>query len=283
MLTNLAELNLATGEKLTVKLLTCPEAGYAVDVVRFFLEHKPDWVRRIMRQQLRGDYATCRTDKYFVGEIDGRIAGALYYGFAASGVGSFAHVYTSSEHRKKGIARALTAAFIDDFKSAPVKVILSGTGTPWVAEFYKKFGFAPGPSKGSLILMKHELEKTFEEYIDWYFQRNGSITVRLGGMKYDNDAGILAYACQMRGVALQGDQASVIRFHADAVLQAEDGPGVLTVAENANGHLVGWAFGRDTFSQDEGGRILNCQFHPNYLKDEKRFISESVELIHAVN
>ena len=284
MLQTLGEVSLASGEKMTVKLVMPPEWDYAGKVVRF-LDHKPDPSRRGIRQRLRGDYAAYCTDKYFIGEIDGRIAGQLWYGYSTSGVGNFGHVYTVPEHRRKGITNVLLPFFLDDFHASPVKAVLCGTGTPWVADTYKKCGFQPiGLESGSLILLKKEWGENFEEFSKWYFPKEPGMSVVTGTMEYRHDADLmLRHALRMRGRSSQRvAMSSMVRSYEDALFRAEDGQGVLTTAVTGDGHVAGWAFGLNTGSSQEiRSKIFDYEFLPDYSPDgERRFIAESLKLMH---
>lgn len=59
-------------------LVECPAEEYAEPLLHF-LEHKGDNTARDMKQRLRGDYVAVSLDRWFVGEIDGRIASQMGY------------------------------------------------------------------------------------------------------------------------------------------------------------------------------------------------------------
>ncbi len=284
MLERLGEVSLVSGDKMTVMLVTPPEWEYAEKVGRF-LDHKSDTSGRGIRQRLRGDYSTYCTDKYFIGEIDGHIAGQLWYGYSESGIGNFGHVYTAPEHRKKGVTNALLPFFLESFNAAPVKAVMCGTGTPWVAEIYIKFGFQrvySDPGSGALILLKKEWGKNFEEFYKWYFPKGKSISVVTGSMKYRHDADLmLSHALQMRRrVSRRVGMSSIIRSCEDALHRAEDGQGVVTAAVTGEGHVAGWAFCLNTGSSQEiGSKIFDYEFNPDYSESESSFMSGTLELI----
>ena len=285
MIETLGTVLLRSGESLAVKLLVPPEEGHA-ERLAHFLEHKGDMSRRSILQRLRGKYAASCGDRYFFGEIDGKIAGQLWYGYANSGTGiaNFGHVYTEPEHRRKGIARELMKFFLEDFHAGPARIALCGTGTPWVARIYFHFGFQPvveGADRGALILIKEGCGEDFRAVEAEYFLPGQALAVRTGDVSQRHDIDkLLSAALMVRNMSSRRvAMASLVRSYEDAIFRVEDGQGLVTVATTPGNHTMGWAFILNTGSRLETNtRIFDYEIHPNYADAARQFIEGSLAL-----
>ena len=285
MIGELGTAKLRTGETLVMKLVTAPAAEYAEKLVHF-LEHKAGDSRRSIVQRLRGDYAAFCCDKYFIGEIDGRIAGQIWYGYATTGTGiaNFGHVYTEPDHRKKGITEELMKVFLDDFSKSPVRAALCGTGTPWVASIYFKYGFQAvreNATSGMLILLNKDCGGNFNEFEAEYFRPGQEIVTLPGTMEHRHDVDeMLKGALDIRGMqAKRLSVSTAINSYQSAYFMAEDGQGVLSVAKATGGSVVGWSFCLNPASRWEGdAKVFDFEIHPNYVNMTERFVRESLGL-----
>jgi len=288
MVHELRQVTLRNGEAMSVKLVIPPASDYADKLVHF-LEHKGDGALRSIRQRLRGDYAGICVDKYFVGEIAGRIAGQLWYGYARSGTGiaNFGHVYTEPEHRKKGITHELMAAFREDLDASPVRAVLCGTGRPWVAAIYAKYGFRPvleGAPAGALALLTKTAPASFAAFEEEYFRAGQAVSVVPGTMAHRHDVDkLLKDAFLIRGEPRQRlAMASHVDSFRTACFMVEDDRGLTTVAKTANGAVVGWSFLLNTGSRAErNAPTFDFEIHPNHAGAAPLLIRESLNLAAA--
>ncbi|MCD6359581.1 MAG: GNAT family N-acetyltransferase [Armatimonadetes bacterium] len=274
MTTSLGSVTLRGGERMTIKRIECPAEDYA-EPLAHFLEHKGDHTFRDLTRRLRGDYAEVSLDRWFVGELDGRIVSQMGYMLARDtlDVGVFGHVYTEPEHRGKGAASVLMQALMDDFNAGPGQALLCGTGSESAARIYARHGFvALDPARapvGPLAYIKPDFAADFEELQQIFFEAGHDTHVRPAHMgdraKVDK---VLAQADAVRAMAGEWHRCHLAAQWSDFVhmYQAvEDGRGPLDVLETEARHVVGYAFAFDTGSPMEAGsRTLDLLVHPNY-------------------
>ena len=301
---DLKNVTLRTGEEMRIKLVTPPAGEYAEKLLHF-LEHKPDWVRRNIKQQLSGMYDKDCVNKYFIGEIGGRIAGHVWYGYAnrGAGIANFGEVYTEPEHRKKGVIAELMKVFKENFGNSPAKAALCTAGANWVTAIYFKAGFQaviPGAERGPLILIKKGCGKDFEEFERAYYAPGREISIGLGSMKHRHDVDtLLRFSTILRRGRESGDpmkyafvpgaslarrvgMAYSVTNYMDAVFKTEDGRGIVTVAAAKTGQVVGWTFFLHTGSEFEPeGKVFDFELHPSYAGSGPVLVRESLRLARA--
>ncbi|MEW6357155.1 MAG: GNAT family N-acetyltransferase [Planctomycetota bacterium] len=297
----LSEVGLKNGEKMVVKMVTPPAGEYADKLLHFF-EHKRDVTFRNIRQRLRGDYTTYCIDRYFVGEIGGRIAGQVWYGYSNSGTGvaNFGEVYTEPEHRNKGVLTELMKVFAQNFTNSPARAALCTAGAGQAAATYCKFGFQPviaGADRGPHILVKQRIAANFSEFERAYYTPGQEISVSIGSMKHRHDIDtLLRFSTILRRGAEHGDplkyssasgaslamrvgMATHVANYMDACFQAEDGRGMVTVAATGKGNVVGWSFFLNTGSEmEQQSKVFDFELHPTYAGSASTLIKESLRL-----
>ncbi|MDD5697399.1 MAG: GNAT family N-acetyltransferase [Victivallaceae bacterium] len=284
MITELGTVKLKTGENLSVKCVEPPEAVYN-EKLRRFLEHKGDSSMRDICERLNGNYTEFCIDKYFTGEIAGNIAAQMWYGISLkTGMGNFGHVYTEPEHRKKGIVNELMGFLIEDFQNSPGKALFCGTGSPWIADIYRKYGFQlikQGADYGPMVLTKQNYAENFNELEKKYFAPDLSFTVRIAdpGDQFDCDK-VLGYSKGIRELASPRIFLSAqIPTFMEAMFRVKDKKGLVTVAETSIGSIVGWSFVLNLGSPDEQeAKVFDFMIHPNYSKQAEQFIKQSTQL-----
>ncbi|MDD5698042.1 MAG: GNAT family N-acetyltransferase [Victivallaceae bacterium] len=284
MITNLGMVKLKTQEDLIVKRIEPPEAVYN-EKLRRFLEHKGDSSMRDICERLNGNYTEFCIDKYFTGEIAGSIAAQMWYGISLkTGMGNFGHVYTEPEHRKKGIVNELMGFLIEDFQNSPGKALFCGTGSPWVADIYRKYGFQlikKGTGYGPMVLTKQNHARNFSELEKKYFAPDLSFTVRIAdpGDQFDCDK-VLGYSKGIRELASPRIFLSAqIPTFMEAMFRVKDKKGLVTVAETSIGSIVGWSFVLNLGSPDEQeAKVFDFMIHPGYSKEAGQFIEQSIQL-----
>lgn len=268
MLTHLGTVKLKKGEDLKVLLLMPLESGYSEKLLHF-LEHKGEKSFRCIRQRLAGKYKLFATDKYFLGEVNGKLAGQVWYGYSEPGTGiaNFGHVYTEPEHRGKGIANRLMEFFVADFWGGPARAALCTAGS-LAARIYLKFGFKPirqGADCGPLILLKDRAD--FRALANDYFAPGRPFDILPGDMRYRHDIDlVLKNELALRGASAQRlGKAFSVSSYQDACFLAEDGRGAAAVAATCEHQALGWSFVASVGAPEESGSpVFDFEAHPNY-------------------
>jgi len=247
-----ADVKLKNGETMNMKLVSPPVGEYAEKIIRF-LEHAPDHTRRFIRQVLRGDYEDCCVNNFYVGELDGKIAGLYWCGYsrARTGVASF-HVYTHPGYRDKGLNETMIAMFRGGFSWLYGCAAFYDCDSGQIAKICFENSFQPvipGADKGPLALMKKKYDRdtggavymgSFGEFEKNYYQPSGKISVNLGSMgdRYDIDTLLRSSNILHKktgtaggaGMAPRVGLAALVPDYMRAIFMVEDGKGVVTVA-----------------------------------------------------
>lgn len=283
MLTTLGAVKLRSGKEMTMYLMEPPGEAFGERLLEF-LRHKHDDSLRAIQQRVRGQYVDHAVDRYFVGEVDGRFVGHVWYGLprGGTGVGNFGHVYTDPEWRGEGIATELCRVLVDHFNADPEgKALLCSAGAK-AGRIYRKFGFQfipPTAESGSMALMKGE---TFDELESRTFAPGRATTVRLGhiGDRHDIDRlldfspGWIAARKRWHFLGL----ASQVPTFIAALHMVEDGRGIVTVLQTEDGSIVGWAFALRLGAAVETTVTADFAVHPHYLSEGPRLLRETVGL-----
>ncbi len=126
---------LKTGEQLTIKVVEPPFPEYAGEV--------GCWWTAVRDELLGGELNSWLYTPYFVGEIDGRVAGYISYLTPSDtrDVGLVEFVSTTEEHRRKGVASALMAQLTEHFRAEGGIALYLCTGNPHAGGLYEKSGF----------------------------------------------------------------------------------------------------------------------------------------------
>ncbi|OGV62187.1 MAG: hypothetical protein A3K19_01360 [Lentisphaerae bacterium RIFOXYB12_FULL_65_16] len=297
---DLGEVDLKSGERMKVRLVSPPAPEYA-ERLGHFLAHKPDWAVRKIRKQLNGDYGKECVDKFFVGEIDGRLAGHVWYGYAVAGSGTanFGEVYTAPEHRRKGVADELIRFLVEDFHASPARLALCTAGEV-ATRIYAKHGFrtvVPDANRGPLILPKRRFGNSFAESADAYYRPGQPVSVVPGSIKHRHDIDCMLRfthilrrgtdaESRLRGVGFTGASladrvgpAWHVPNYMDACFQVDDGRGFLTIAALPEGRAAGWAFVlRRESPLEAGSYTFDFELHPTYLAAAPQLIRDTLEM-----
>ena len=274
MVSELGAVELRSGERMTVKAVECPAGEYA-ERLTIFLEHKGDVSLRDMRKRLRGDYAERTLDRFFTGELEGRIISQMGYMLARDtlDVGVFGHVYTEPEHRGKGAASALMETCMNDFNAGPGQALFCGTGSPSAQRMYASHGFVPLYPESAPIgpqgYIKPTLAADFAELQRMFFGSARPAHIRMAHMgdraKVDK---VLHQSGAVRAMSDTWHRVFLAAAYPDFVpiYQAvEDGKGIFAVLETDERHVVGYAFALAAGSQAEAhSKVLDFLVHPNY-------------------
>lgn len=297
---DMKEVVLKTGEQLQIKMVTPPAGEYTEKILRF-LEHKSDLSLRSIRQRLRGDYVGDCVDKYFVGEIEGRIVGQVWYGYSNSGIGiaNFGEVYTEPEFRRRGIFTELMKVAQKDFSNAPVVAAFCTAVFEQVTSIFCRFGFQPiiqGVNYGPLALIKSGFGENFEAFTQVYYAPGKRVfSVSPGSMKHQYDIDTLLHfsfllkriqeeSTPMKYIFSSGASISRrvcmsahVTNYMDAYFGVEDGRGLVTVVTIENGNVIGWAFFLNTGSDfEQESKVFDFENHPGYPDSANRLVHNSL-------
>ena len=284
----LNELQLPSGETMLIVRITAPDNEFD-GRINELLAYTGDLYTRDIRQRLAGKYQDVCVDKYFLGVIDGEVAGNIYYGYPAAGsrIGNFGHVYTALKHRKKGVTTHLMNYFLDDFHSSPAKLLLCATGTPWVASFYLKYGFqliTPNADCGPLALFNESNQTKYSDFAEFaaeYFATTDNFEIKEGTMAevFDIDK-MLAYELILHNeppmrVALN----YAVQSYREAIFKSEDGHGFTVVAKTKNNSVPAWGYFLNLASEyEEHSRIFDFFIHPAFKAQTSNFVANSLRL-----
>ncbi len=96
------------------------------------------------RKILRGDYVAHSRDRFFVGKIDGEVAGSILLNTPRDepDVGLTLQVLTKARHRNKGVVSHLLKTMVDVFVEEGGVMLYLPTNGPIAARAYRKVGFA---------------------------------------------------------------------------------------------------------------------------------------------
>lgn len=275
----MAEKKLATGELARVVLIVPPEE----DGLRGMYEVSAEWRHYYNRAMIEG-HDQFIEDRVFIAEVDDVPAARLWYGWSKRSFrGNFGNIFTNYAHRKRGLLNFLLECFKEDFDASPAQMLCCHA-SGWRIPVYEKFGLnvlhgnkesdAMGivkPELGSCKLLLNRL------YADCTVAklRDGDC-----GDQFDCDK-CLAYTDAMWGHArpfvFAGDQNGDYMTSLNRVLEKK---GVIAVAENAAGAIVGYA--AVIVNPSWTAAFLNWRIHPNVnRKDVVSMVKYTVEKYRA--
>ncbi len=285
MLIELDWVTLKSGEKMRVCLLK-PPADDLLDPLKAFFQHYPEQPRRDIFQRFRGDYAGVCEDFYFIGLIDGQIAGVLWYGYARDfpDIANFGNVYTSPLHRKKNITNILMTYFAENFKAGKARAAFCTCSNPWIVSIYARHGFKPvlpGAEVGFLMLANHGVTDDFTRFTDDYYAGGpgANLAVVPGDIRQRHPIDTLFCFYKYLRPELFKPRvglSSIVWNYQYALHRVEDGRGKLFAATTDDGRVAGWAFCLNPVSpleQDIG--ILDYEIHPKFADFAPTLIKEA--------
>ncbi len=288
MIETLGNVTLKTGERLTVKLMQPPEPEYGQLLCRF-LRHKPDSDFRAIRQRLEGRYVEHCVDRYFTGEIRGRLVAQVWYGYGrgGAGIGNFGHTYTAPQFRRRGIMKELLCFLLEDFAKSDATALLC-TGDAPASAYYEKIGFEfidDGPRTGHdpMALIKKSHAVDFRELDERYFAAGSGVTVHPGTMRERHDCDRMMDFSpglgRIRELWGRTFAAACVPTYIEALYMVEDGRGLLTVCETSSQRIVGYGLAVNIGSPFEPCvSVFDFLIHPNYFAAIDRLVSETVTL-----
>ena len=231
--------------------------------------------RAYLSDTMDGAYYPDIVDHWFFAEINGEIAGRIWFAYSAKSLrGNFGHVLTEEKFRQRGIMTELLKYCMEEIKRAPVKILTCATGNRFAAASYKKVGFYSvyGTETGVLCYSK---ERTFLEEAEAVFRPGKMKEVRPGRItdQFDCDK-FLAYTPEIhkRTFPHYGGPAAAIEEFRSIYQESLGGRGVVVTALNEAGACCGYAFG----ILYHGMPIVDFMLHPAYLDDGEKLVSAAI-------
>jgi len=255
------DVKLKTGEDLEVGILRAPDNEFAAHILKFIGHKPPYWLEHVdlALQGKTGDLENV----FYLGRIGGSLAGIMMTA-EYRGVGVFGHVFTTPEHRRKGICSVILDACMADFRRRGGRALLLGTGYDSPAyHIYSSFGFrSVVPRSGFMI---NRVEKDFEER---YYRRCGVWVCDLAWRDWPR---LHALSAVTTGAYVRSVSRGIFKgssWEAPFLLLkhdlANDPSRVARVLESEEGAVVGLA----TLEPDPRSaghvRLLDLFIHPNF-------------------
>ncbi len=279
MKTVIAEKKLATGEGARVVLIVPPEE----DGLRGMYEVSAEWKHYYNRAMIEG-HDQFIEDRVFIAEVEGVPAARLWYGWSKRTLrGNYGNIFTNYAHRKRGLLNFLLECFKADFDASPAQMLCCHA-SGWRIPVYEKFGFHVlhgNVENDAMGIVKPEFGSC-RQLMNRLYADCTVAKLRDGdcGDQFDCDK-CLVYTDAMwrrtRPFVFAGDQNSDYMTSLNRVLEKK---GVIAVAENAAGAIVGYASA--IVNPSWTGAFLNWRNHPNVnRKDVVSLLKYTIERYRA--
>ena len=214
-------------------------------------------------------------DHLFLAEIDGEIAGRIWFAYSAKSLrGNFGNVLTEEKFRKRGIMSELMKSCMEEINRSPVRTLTCATGSKFAAASYKKHGFYSvyGTETGVLCYSKGD---SFLIETEKVFHPGRIKEIRPGriGDQFDCDK-FLAYSPEIRKRTYPyfGGPAASIEDFRSAYQESLGGRGVVFTALNEENECCGFAFG----ILYHGMPVVDFMLHPAYIDDGSKLLTATI-------
>ena len=282
----LAERKLENGERLTVLHWCSPETApekYKNYLLRSFgsENYKRNFYaigawRAYCSDAADGVYYPEVTDHFFFAEVDGKIAGRVWFAYSGKSLhGNFGNVLTEEKFRKRGIMSELMKHCMAEIRRSPAKMLCCATGNKFAAATYVKCGFQLiyGGETGQLCFIR---EGSFLSEAKRVFSGSRIAEIRPGriGDQFDCDK-FLAYVPEVlkREYPFRAGPAAQVDDFRSAYQEALGGRAVIFTALNELDECCGYAFA----VLMHGMPVLDFTVHPAYLGDADRLVRTAAQ------
>jgi len=267
MLELLETVGLKDGRKMSIRRFTPPEQEYA-DGFKHFMRYLGDENTRSVGSRSDGKYADCSIDRYCTGEIDGRIAGQVWYGWGRHErpAANFGQVYVDRDYRGLGVTNILMKYLHEDFKTSPVIGAMCTCSVPWIRDIYKPYGFHQTyPDSPRLYCPGPGSPFEFKDLAEQYYRSGFALRVVPGTMEYRHEIDcLLKFTLELKKkTVLRSFAASAVTSYQDALFKQEDNRGRIFVVLTLDGRCVGWTFCLAPLP-DASSFFLDYEIHPDY-------------------
>lgn len=137
--------NLKNGETLTCRIVDDPDDTDATRIVSLLVHKGGHWQRHF--DEWLDSNIKRLTTRFYIGTIGDDIVGNIMV-ISFRGLGLMGHVYTSPDHRRKGICDVLMDFHMDDFRDHNGTALFLNTGfesPPY--QIYERHGYLPVPGR----------------------------------------------------------------------------------------------------------------------------------------
>ena len=253
---------LPSGGTLTIRVLE-PPLGDDAEQIHY------SW-RDVRDAVVSGRLADTSLDRFFVAEVDGAFAGSMMYATPRDtrDVAVLEFVWTEPQFRRRGIARALLAYLLDDFRKGGGASMYLCTTNPHAYALYAQQGFRSLVGDGMRYLAPGH-----EDFDRQYFAYAGPATVRPA--TWGDLARVSALYNQPEPDWLVKDYHAPRRVFRDMRYEshyirvwkpASEGRGCVLVLENSARHVVGIASALETDDYyEQHVHLVDCWACPAYL------------------
>lgn len=278
MIKTLDSVTLKNGQKMLIKLFVPPEPEYAWKF-KHFMRYLDNENIRSVSSRVDGKYSNCAEDRYFIGEIDGKIAGQVWFGWGKhkSPAANFGQVYVDPDYRGLDITSTIMKYWNNEFTSSSVLGAMCTCSIPKIRALYMPFGFRQTYSDSNrLYCPGKQSPENFKDLSDSYYQPASDIQVISGSMEYRHEIDcLLKFTMELN--KWKSDRifvSSAVTSFQDAIFKQEDGRGQIFVALTEKGHCIGWSFCLAPLP-DKSATFFDYELHPSYRHLEENFIKES--------
>lgn len=280
------EKTLATGESLSIFHWQSPEKmeqRYIDYIVSSFAQlgetqnyFAGGWISYILSTVSGSEYPGIK-DHWFIAEVDGVPAARLWFAYSPrTGKGNFGNVATEPAYRKRGLLGELMKAYkkvVDECDE--IKMLSCITGKDYAADCYRKYGFETTDGSRTGI-MSYCRCGTFKEVSAAAFAGNRIVRVRSGLREdqFDIDK-FLLFQDELRIRSCHQFCGYATWFAEFRVIYQEvvAGHGVVMVAENESGTIVGYAYALNVNCTP----FFNFVCHPAYINDSEQLLRKTAE------
>ena len=158
---------LGNGQTLTIQVAEPPFPQFGGKVACWWLN--------VAEPLLAGEFREVLKTPYYIGEIDGDVAGYMVLMVPADSpeIGLVEFVITVEEQRRKGVSSALMGALVADFVSSGGLALYLCTTNPHAGQLYERHGFRYHIGDGMRCLAP-----SASDFDDSFFARGGEGSVR---------------------------------------------------------------------------------------------------------
>jgi GNAT superfamily N-acetyltransferase len=278
---------LGDGEELTVKVATPPLSGNLIKV--FLRTPELSATKHESRMRLFGAVRDESSDYFFVGELDGKVVGTLWYCTPAMcrEIAYMGEVYTNEKQRRKGVATSLLEVAIDLFRENGGRAIYITNLCPNAPHrIYRKLGFqAYGyglMTYGGIIrLTVNERSEDFDRsyyaydsntsirYVNW-----GDLPHFIALLNYPHPWIVRAYNFGLIGPGVFDELG---RSFMNFMKTLKEG-NICLVLEDSRKRMVGTAYTSSLHTRSQSHvKTVDFLVHPNYLSEAAELLKALVE------
>lgn len=266
---------LRDGEKLAIKIATPPLSRRLINV--FLRTPGLSATRRESRMRLFGALRKQSSDHFFIGELNGKTVGTLWYCTPATcnEIAYMGEVFTSKKQRRRGVATNLLEVAIDVFRKNGGRVIYITNLCPRAPHrIYRKLGFqAYGygyQTYGGIIrLTVNERNEDFDRDYYKYDSKTSTRSVNWGDLphfmallNYPHPWIVRAYNFGLIGPGVFDELGRSFMNFMKTVKRAD----LCFVLEDSHHRMVGTAYSSSLEAGSQSHvRIVDFLVHPNYF------------------